>query len=85
LEQTANDGRTGAFNDLGHTPFGAPTAVCANQQHFDAIAVQDSAHLIGRQVNIWGAVIAGHKTVSITVSGDGSRKFVQGVVFFLHK
>ena len=44
---------------------------------FDPVFVQHSTHLIGRQINIAQAIVANHKSMTITMSLYGTFDFIQ--------
>ena len=77
LQQTANDGLRRPLNDFNHTPFGAAAPIEAHHPGFDPVFVQDSAHFIGRQVNVCRPVITLYKAVAIAMALNGSFKFFQ--------
>ena len=67
LQEAANDGLGGALQNLEHAAFRPALAVAAHNACLDAVFVQNSAHFIGRQVNVRGPVVAGNKSVAVAV------------------
>ena len=77
MQQAADDGLFGTLQNLGHAPFRPATPVLPHDADFDVVFVQNSAHFIGGQVDIGLAIVANHKTVSITVSLHDTGDFCQ--------
>ena len=77
LQQTPDDRLLRAFDDFKDATLGPPLAVAAHHAHLDPVLVQDSAHFIGGQVDVWRAVVARNESVSITVTLHRSLDFVQ--------
>ena len=79
VQQAANNGLTGAFNDFHDPSFGTAFAVAAHDACLDAVFVQHGAHLIRWQINVGRTVVARNKAVAITVTKDYAFDFIQGV------
>ena len=77
MQQATNDGVGRALQNLGHTAFGAALAILPHDAGFDPVAVQHSAHFIGRQVKVGLTVVALHKTMAVAVARYRSLKFGQ--------
>ena len=68
VQQAANDGLLGAFDDLDHTPFRAAFAVLAHDAHLDAVFVQNRPHFIGGQIDIGLTVFTDQEAMTIAVT-----------------
>jgi hypothetical protein len=77
LQQSTNDGLLRALQNLDHAALGSTFAIEAHNARFDTVSVQDSTHLVGRQINVWCTVITLHKTMTISVTRHGSFKLFQ--------
>ncbi len=68
LQQAANDGVGGTFNDFRDAAFGPVLAVMPHDARLDAVLVQHGTHFVGRQVDVGFAVIAQHEAMAIAVA-----------------
>src|SRR3989344_4236786 len=67
LQQSADDRLGRTLNDFHDTPFGAATAVLADDAHAHTVLVQDCAHFVRGDIDVAFAIVTDDKTVSITV------------------
>jgi hypothetical protein len=67
VQQTADDGRLAALQDVEHTALGAALAVVAQHTHANAVLVQHAAHLLRRQIDGGVAVVGHDKTVAVAM------------------
>jgi len=77
VQQAANDRMRRSLDDLDHAPLWAAFAVLPHDAHLDAVLVQNSAHFVGRQVNIAHAIVSQHKTVTVAVPLHTAFNFFQ--------
>ncbi len=86
VQQAADQGGAGAFDDFGYAPLGAAAPVVPNDARLDAVAVQHGAHFVGREVEVGLAVVALHKAVAVAVPMHHAVKLGQQWVlnFFFH-
>ena len=67
LQEAADDGLGRTLQYFKNATLRPPFAIATYDPRLDAVLVQNSAHFIGRQVNVRGPVIARNKSVAVTV------------------
>ena len=72
IEQSADDGIVRTLDDLDDAPLGTPALVVARNAHTHLVTVQNGAHFIGGDINVWLTIIANDKPMSITMTLHGS-------------
>jgi hypothetical protein len=68
LQQSTNDGLLRAVNDLHNARFWSPFTVQACDSCDHSITVNDSAHFVRWQIDIYLAIVTLHKAMTISVA-----------------
>jgi hypothetical protein len=68
LQQTTNDGVGGSLQNFSDTPLRTALAVKPGYFDFDTVFMQNCAHLIVRQINIWGTTVSLDKSMTIAMA-----------------
>ena len=77
VQQAADDGLLGAFDDFYDAPFGPAAAVLPHHACLDAVFVQYRTHFIGWQVNVGFTIVALHEAVTIAMSLNRAFDLIQ--------
>jgi hypothetical protein len=67
VQQSADDRRLLALEDLEHAALGPALAVVADDARLDAVSMQHRAHLLLRQVEVGLAIVAHEETVAVAM------------------